>query len=267
VDHPSAAGDLPKLPDLLRTAIEAARAGGERTLEFFGKELCVESKPDGSPVTRADRASEAAIREVIDQSYPDHTIVGEEGGTREGDPRVRWIVDPIDGTKSFVRGVPLYGVLVGVEVEDRSVVGVAYLPALDELVEAARGLGCRRNGRPARVSSVDRLSEALALSTSVRSFERRGIPFRRLIDATAVQRGWGDCYGHVLVATGRAEVMIDPSVAVWDNAPFLPILEEAGGRFTDWHGRPTVRSPDSVSTNGRLHEAVLALLRDAGPIG
>jgi len=254
-----------ELRELLELAIDAARAGGERTLEYFGHDLQPETKADGSPVTVADRASEQAIRERIRSRFPDHHILGEEGGSTGSDPRVTWIVDPIDGTKSFVRGVPLYGVLVGVEVEGHPLVGVAFLPALDELVEAAVGLGCRRNGRPAQVSSVATLSDATVLTTSVRGIEKRGIPFRRIIDATGLQRGWSDCYGHVLVATGRADVMIDPAVAVWDNAPFLPILQEAGGRFSDWTGRATIRGPDSLSTNGRLHEPMLALLRDAAP--
>jgi len=254
-----------ELEEILRTAIDAARAGGRTTLEYFRRAVPVEQKPDGSPVTVADRASEAAVRESIRARYPDSRIIGEEGGTLAGDPRVTWIVDPIDGTKSFVRGVPLYGVLIGVEVEGVPVVGVAYLPALDEIVHAARGLGCRWNGRPARVSSVEELSEATVLTTSVRAVERRGVPFRRLIAATGLHRGWGDCYGHVLVATGRAEIMLDPSVSVWDNAPFLPILEEAGGRFTDWSGAATIWGSDSLSTNGRLHEGALELLAGASP--
>ncbi len=262
----SGAGALPERSELLQVAIEAAREGGRRALEYFGRAFPVETKPDGSPVTPADRASEEGIRDTILRRFPTHSILGEESGARPGDPRVVWIIDPIDGTKSFVRGVPLFGVLVGVEVDRHPSVGVAFLPALGDMVEAARGLGCRWNGRTAHVSEVDRLSDALLLTTSVRAVERRGIPFRRLIEASGFQRGWGDCYGHVLVATGRAEAMLDPHVAPWDNAPFLPILEEAGGRFTDWEGRPTIRSPDSLSTNGRLHDGVLQLLRDATPI-
>lgn len=256
-----------ELQDLLDVAVEAARAGGRVALEYFGREFAVETKPDGSPVTPADRASEAAIRERIRARYPDHAILGEEGGASAGEGRVRWIIDPIDGTKSFVRGVPLFGVLVGVEVEGAAVVGVAFLPALGELVEAARGLGCRWNGKPARVSVVDDLADATLLTTSVRGIERRGVPYRRLMDATGLQRGWSDCYGHVLVATGRADVMLDPHVSVWDNAPFLPILREAGGRFTDWRGTETIHGSDSVSTNGRLHERVLSLLSGASPVG
>ena len=255
-----------ELQELLGVAVEAARAGGRRALEDFGREIPIETKPDGSPVTRADRASEEVIRERIRARFPDHAILGEEGGASPGDHWVTWILDPIDGTKSFVRGVPMWGVLVGVEVAGAPVIGVAFLPALGELVEAAQGLGARWNGRPARVSSIDDLGQATLLTTSVRAIEQRDVPFRRLIDATGLQRGWGDCYGHVLVATGRADVMLDPHVSVWDNAPFLPILREAGGRFTDWRGTETIHGADSVSTNGRLHERVLELLSGASPV-
>jgi histidinol-phosphatase len=254
-----------ELRELLRLAIDAARAGGRRSLEYFGSDLHPETKPDGSPVTAADRASEAAIRECIRARYPDDVIVGEEGGTNGTDRRVTWIVDPIDGTKSFIRGVPLYGVLIGVEVGGEPAVGVALLPALNELVEAAAGLGCRWNGTTAHVSSTSSLAESTLLTTSVRAVERRGVPFRRLVEATGLQRGWSDCYAHVLVATGRADIVIEPVMSVWDNAPFLPILREAGGRFTDWQGRDTIHGPDAVGSNGRLHDQVLELLRGASP--
>jgi len=212
-------------------------------------------------VTRYDRAAEREIRRVIRRSFPSHRIVGEEGGRTGADARVRWFVDPIDGTKSFVRGVPLYSVLVGVEVERRPSVGVIHLPALGETVSAATGHGCTWNGRPARVSETDRLSRATLLTTSVRGLEQRGIPFRRLARVTETQRGWGDGYGYALVATGRADAMVDSKVHVWDVAPLLPILSEAGGRFTDWRGRPTIHGRDAVGTNGRLHDPLLRLLR------
>jgi histidinol-phosphatase len=251
----------PSTERLRRVAVEAARAGGRRTLEGFGRRVRAETKADGSPVTRFDRASEREIRRVIRRSFPDHAILGEEGGTRGRDGRVRWIVDPIDGTKSFVHGVPLYAVLVAVEVDRQPEVGVIHLPALDETVDAARGQGCRFQGRPAAVSRVGRLREATVLTTSVRGLEERGVPFRRLAAATKIQRGWGDAYGYALVATGRADAMLDSRVAVWDVAPLLPILTEAGGRFTDWRGRGSIEVTDALGTNGRLHPAMLRLLR------
>ncbi|MFZ0891988.1 MAG: inositol monophosphatase family protein [Thermoplasmata archaeon] len=250
-----------RLREYLAVARTAARAGGARTLEHFGRRLLPDIKADGSPVTIADRQSEAAIRQVISDVYPEHAILGEEGGLHAGNLEVRWIVDPLDGTKSFIHGVPLYGVLIGVEVLGAPRVGVIYLPALHELVEAASGLGCWWNGDAARVSATAHLGAATVLTTSVRGLEDAGIPFRRLAAASRVQRGWGDCYGYALVATGRADVMIDSGVQIWDAAPLLPILEESGGWFTDWTGTPTILGKNAVGTNGRLHDAILRILR------
>ncbi len=248
---------------LLRVARAAALAGGRRTLEWFGRRIRPEIKPDGSPVTSADRASEREIRRVIQRSFPSHTIVGEEGGVTEGDPRIRWTIDPIDGTQSFIRGVPLYAVLVAVVVDRTPVVGVLHLPALGETIEAAVGMGCRWNGRRAHVSSVNQLSEATILTTSARALHARGISIERIATSVGTQRGWGDAYGHGLVATGRADVMIDPGLKIWDVSPLFPILREAGGRLTDWKGGHSLVATDFVSSNGRLHASALRLLREA----
>jgi len=256
---------LPPLTALLRVARAAARAGGRRTLEAFGGRVDAEKKWDGSPVTATDRASEAEVRRVIYQTYPTHTIVGEEGGVSEGDPRVRWIIDPIDGTKSFIHGVPLYSVLVAVALDGRPSVGVIHLPALGETVDAATGLGCHWNGRSAHVSTTSRLKDATLLTTSVRALEAEGIPFRRLSSATKTQRGWGDGYGFALVATGRVDAMVDVGLKIWDSAPLLPILEEAGGRFTDWAGERSITSPNVLGSNGLLHDSFLRLLESSEP--
>jgi histidinol-phosphatase len=252
----------PALRDLLAVAVDAARAGGARTLAHFNTGTPVEVKADGTPVTRADREAERAMRTVIEGAYPDHAILGEEEGASRSGAAVRWIIDPLDGTRTFVRGVPLYGTLVGVEVRGEPVVGVIHMPALDELVAAARGLGCTWNGRPCRVSAVARLDAALAVVTDERSARGRSGAWQRLADATAMQRTWADCYGYLLVATGRAEVALDPVMNVWDCAALLPVVEEAGGRFTDWRGRRTIDGGEAVATNGILHQPVLALLRD-----
>jgi histidinol-phosphatase len=252
-----------RLREYLAVARTAARAGGARTLEHYGRRVIAEVKSDGSPVTVADRASEGAIREVISAAFPDHAVLGEEGGLHIGNPDLRWIVDPLDGTKSFMHGVPLYGVLIALEIGGVPRVGVIYLPALNELLDAASGLGCRWNGEPARVSTVTDLAAATVLTTSVRALEDAGVPFRNLAAASHIQRGWGDCYGYALVATGRADVMIDAGVHIWDAAPLLPILEEAGGQFTDWAGTRTILGTNAVGTNGRLHESVLRILHPA----
>jgi histidinol-phosphatase len=251
----------PSLSDLLAVAIEAAYLGGRRTLAYFNAGVAVETKADQTPVTCADRESEQVIRERISRSFPDHAILGEEGGIQEGNPDYRWIIDPIDGTKTFVCGVPLYGVLIGVEVRGSPSVGVVYLPALDEMVSAADGLGCHWNGRPARVSEVSSLEGAVVIVTSVRSAIERSDAYERLVQVTKLQRTWGDCYGYVLVATGRAEVMLDPEIKPWDCAPLLPILREAGGYFTTWAGEATTWGKDAVATNAALHAPVLQILK------
>ena len=258
--------DTPDLRELLEAAESAARAAGEITLRYFGDVLDAEEKSDGTPVTRADREAEALLRERIEGRFPDHGILGEEFGETRPDAHVRWILDPIDGTRSFMQGVPLYGVMIGVEVEGEPRVGVVRFPALDETVAAATGLGCRWNGRTGAVSDVASVEEAVVLTTDeerIRSgSEAPGWP--ELSRRARIVRTWGDCYGHCLVATGRAEAMVDPVLATWDAAPLLPIVTEAGGTFTDLAGEATVHGGSGVSTNGVLHSKVLELLEGSG---
>jgi histidinol-phosphatase len=255
----------PDLRTLLAVAQDAAFVGGRRTLAYFGTgTAATEWKADQTPVTLADREAERLIRGVIGRTFPDHAILGEEDGETAGSAPVRWIVDPLDGTRTFVRGVPLYGTLIGVEVESEPAVGVVYIPALDEMVAAARGLGCTWNGRRCGVSATTCLSDALAVVTDERAARARSGAWDRIVAGTALQRTWADCYGYVLVATGRAEVSLDPIMNVWDCAALLPIVEEAGGRFTDWSGRRTIHGGEAVATNGILHDEVLALLGEPG---
>jgi histidinol phosphatase-like enzyme (inositol monophosphatase family) len=250
------------LRELLGAAVDVAWHGGRHTLAFYNTRFDIEWKADGSPVTVADREAEARMRDMVARRFPDHEIVGEEGGTTRARSGVRWILDPIDGTRTFVRGVPLYGTLVGVEVDGEPAVGAIYLPALDEMIAAARGLGCTWNGRPCRVSTCADASRALLVSTDLAMLEARGVA-RALCAKTGMQRTWGDCYSYALVATGRADVAVDPVMHIWDCAALLPVLEEAGGRFTDWRGRRTIDGGDAVATNGHLHDAMVSLLRDA----
>ena len=252
----------PSLHDLLAVATEAAYLGGRRTLAYFNSGIAVETKSDNTPVTRADRESEEVIRARILKTYPTHGILGEEGGAQAGDAAYRWIIDPIDGTKTFICGVPFYGVLIGVEVYGKPAVGVCYLPAFDEMVSAATGLGCHWNGRPARVSTVSKLEDAALLTTSVTSASARSDAWEKLVARTKLQRTWGDCYGYVLVATGRADIMVDPQMNPWDCAPFAPIMEEAGGRFTTWDGTPTIWGKDAVASNAALHAQVIGITKN-----
>ena len=221
-----------------------------------------EAKVDGTPVTIADREAERLVRDRVERRYPDHAILGEEFGESNEGARVRWILDPVDATRSFMRGVPLYGVLIGIEVEGVSVVGVAHFPPLRETVAAGAGLGCTLNGTPCRVSPVSRLEEAVVSTTDVERILSRpeGAGWRRLQQRASFSRTWGDCYGHALVATGRIEAQVDPVMASWDAGPFLTIVTEAGGRFTTLKGEATLHGGSGVSTNGLLHEVVLGEL-------
>ena len=248
------------LDALLQTAVDAALQAGRVTLRHFRTGVAADRKADGTPVTVADREGERTLRRIIGRRYPRHGILGEEEGeTLPGAP-FRWILDPLDGTKAFVHGSPLYGVLIGLEREGVPVLGVVHMPALDETVAAASGLGCTWNGRPARVSGVARLRDGLVLTTDMRFPGSRGSAITRAVSASAMARTWGDCYGYVMVATGRAEAMIDPLMNVWDCAALLPILEEAGGTFTDWKGRRTIHGGDAVATNGRVRDELMRVL-------
>lgn len=254
-----------ELGELLRMAQELAQEAGAITLQYFGTVLDSDTKGDGTPVTEADRNAERLLREKIGERFPSHGILGEEFGETNPGASFRWILDPIDGTRSFVRGVPLYGVLIGIEVEGNPALGVAHFPALGETVAAALGQGCFWNGRPARVSKVSNLAEAAALTTEPADLLEgpAGAGWDHLVRTVSLARSWGDCYGHILVATGRAEIMVDPVLSPWDAAPFVPILSEAGGRFTDLRGEARSDGGSGVSTNGLLHQQVLTILGDA----
>ncbi len=251
------------LPTLLAFAHQIAWQAGKITLRHFQSDLAVDRKADESPVTVADREAEAYLRAAIAARYPGHAVLGEEEGL-SGDSGAahQWILDPIDGTKTFIRGVPLYGVMVGLVREGEPALGVVNMPALGEIVYAARGAGCWLNGRPCRVSTASTLRESLAVATIAHGYEAygKGEAFRRILGAAGLFRTWGDCYGHLLVAMGRAEVALDPIMNLWDAAALLPILQEAGGSFTDWRGRPTIDGGDAISTNGAVLDELLALI-------
>jgi len=256
----------PSLNELLDLALAAAREAGELTLRYFQNDPAVEVKPDRSPVTLADRETEAFLRRRIEQRFPDHGICGEEGGETRPKSPYRWWLDPIDGTVAFIHGVPLYSVVVGLEHAGEAIVGVVHCPAVRETIWARRDGGAWWNDRRARVSEVERLEEATLLHADRRLFEQtgRGAAWDRLRAACAVERAWGDCYGHLLVATGRAEIMLDPVLNPWESCALLVLLEEAGGSFRDWNGNRTFRGDSGVSTNAALCSAVWRLLREPG---
>ncbi len=261
--HPS------DLQPRLALAVEAAKEAGRITLDYFRRDdLDVKLKCDNTPVTAADRRAEEFLRQRIAAAFPADGILGEELAEQPGTSGFRWILDPIDGTKSFIHGVPLYCTLIAVECEAESVLGVIRVPAMDECVYAARGLGAwhvraDQPPRPARVSSQRSLANSLFLTSEVLTFDKLGrrAAFNRLQAAARLTRTWGDGYGYLMVATGRAELMVDPAMAIWDAAALPPILEEAGGTFTDWHGTPTYQAGEGVATNGLLLREVLPLLQ------
>ena len=258
---------MPKsLQSYLDFATETAYLAGRLTLGYFQTGMQPERKEDMTPVTVADRQAEELIRSRIEKKYPRHAIVGEEYGLKEAvGSHHRWLVDPIDGTKSFVRGVPLYAVLIGLEIEGAIAVGVAYFPALDGMLAAATGEGCWWNGRRAHVSTISNLAEATVSFSDAGVFEEgdRAEEWRRIKRATYFRPGWGDAYGHSLVATGRIELMLDPIMNPWDCGPFPPILSEAGGYFGDWQGKSTIYANEALSTSQVLLPEVLALIRSA----
>ena len=249
--------------DLLQAVIELAQLTGAAALRHAGEALKVETKGDGSPVTRADREAETAARAWLEARFPQDGILGEEFGAIRPDAARQWLVDPVDGTRSFVRGVPLWAALVAVRQGDQVIAGAASFPALGENVAAARGAGAWWNGRPCAVSDVANLAEAAVLTTDERfaaAPERRSA-WERLAASAGLSRSWGDAYGYLLVASGRAEAMLDGRAEGWDLAPFAVIIEEAGGVFTDWAGRPTPFGGDAIATNAALAERVRATVR------
>jgi histidinol-phosphatase len=269
---------MTELDDRLELAVAAALEASDIPRKYFLNDgLVIDRKADDSPVTRADKEAEALLRLRIEAACPDDAIIGEEMPDKPGTSGYTWYLDPIDGTESFVRGVPLFGTMVALQHNGESVAGVVDFPALGEIVYAAVGSGAwwatnskdasgiaDLERRQARVSTVASLGDAAVSTTGVSGlFEEAGVvaQWQKLMESVSIGRGYGDCYGHYLVATGRVDVMVDAVMNAWDNAPLLPIITEAGGRFTDIRGNAIIDGGSGLSTNGLLHDAVLAILR------
>lgn len=249
--------------DYLDFAVETAYQAGRLTLGYYQTGLEADFKDDDTPVTVADKKAEELIRLRIEKQFPSHAIVGEEFGEKSsGSQSHRWFIDPIDGTKSFIRGVPLYSVLMGLEIDGRIEAGAAYFPALDEMIFAASGSGCYWNGRRASVSKTSQVSRSFLSFTDPATFAEFGRlqEWERLKAATYYRTGWSDAYGHALVATGRIEVMLDPIMSPWDCGPFPVILREAGGFFGDWNGNETIYANEALSTTQTLLPQILKLI-------
>ncbi len=262
----SGSGGRPTDPALVEFAIDMALEAGRLTLEWFATDsLPIDHKSDGTPVTAADLAAEKLIRDRIADRFPDDSVLGEEHPDTSGSSGRTWVIDPIDGTKAFTHGVPLYSNLIALIDEAGPAVGVINLPALGEVVAAGRGIGATHNGVACHVSSRNEISGAY-LCTSGTSYWRRQ-SLINVLDSDCVVRTWGDAYGYALVATGRAEAMVDPQAHPWDIAPMAVIIPEAGGEFTNTTGQPGWRGGSGVATNGHLHQPILDLLAADLPQG
>ena len=243
---------------LLDEAVALARQAGEFTLTHFRTGLDVGRKSDGSPVTAADRGAERLLRLELERRHPADGVFGEEEAETFGTSGRRWIIDPIDGTKAFTHGVPTFCNLLALEDEDGPAIGVINMPALGETVYAGRGLGCFCNDASAHVSARDTLAGSYLTTSGFDYWDDSAL--LRVKRSGLQMRTWGDGYGFALVATGRVEAMADPTAALYDLAPMPVILTEAGGRFTDWSGRPGAGLGSGVATNGAIHDALLEIL-------
>jgi histidinol-phosphatase len=242
--------------------VSVAQKAGQLALSYFDQGLAVEWKSDRSPVTIADREAERQLRSAILDAFPNDAFLGEESGEQHGTSGFRWIIDPIDGTRSFVRNIPIWATLVGLEFEDETIAGVCEMPAMKQTFRALRGDGAYRDDRRIRVSDVTNLSESILFYSSVSWFVKAGKrdEFLELASRTQRQRGFGDFYGHVLVAQGSGEIMIEHGVHAWDVAALMPIVEEAGGRFTNWNDERSIHCPDVIASNGLMHALALTIL-------
>lgn len=244
-------------------AVEAARIAGDLARTYYETTFDIERKADDSPVTIADKRAEELIRTAVARHFPDDGFLGEEFGDQPGSSGFRWVIDPIDGTKSFIRHIPIWATLIGLEYKGEQIGGIAYIPVFNQVYRALRGDGAFMNDRRVHVSEVDQLSGSLLCYSSIGWFQKAGREqvFLELAARTQRQRGFGDFYGFVLVAEGAADMMVEHGVNPWDVAATKAIIEEAGGRFTDWDGTPTAYRPDVLATNGKLHAETLAILR------
>jgi histidinol-phosphatase len=249
---------------IIGAAIEAAKAAGEVALHYFRTNLKVEIKADRTPVTQADRECEAKITEILSQHFPAYGFLGEEMGERAGQVNTRWIIDPIDGTKNFIRGIPFFATLIALEENGEITAGIMSAPAINDLLYARKGQGAFANGQQVHVSDVAELSQSMLIHGGLKDLKVRPCwgPFLRLIDATARQRGFGDALGHSVVIRGQAEVTLEPEIKPWDVAATKILITESGGRFSDFAGSPSIYTGNAIISNGRVHEAVVNILQN-----
>jgi len=244
-------------------AIELARASGELIRSYFARrDLALDLKTDGTIVTAADRGSEKVMREMINRQFPEHGIVGEELGSERPDAEYVWVLDPVDGTVSFASGVPLFGSLIALKYRGHPTLGIIHQPILNELV-MGDGDSTTCNGRPVRCTRTTEIENARMLTTSLKSIEvhQNGPAFLTLVRRCKLYRGWGDCYGYLMVATGRADIMLDPIMKEWDVAALIPVIRGAGGVISDWQGSDPLGANSIVAAaTPELHAQTIAAL-------
>ena len=240
---------------------QLAQASGAVINSYFRQDVTVESKADRSPVTIADKKAEEVMREMIMKEFPEHGIIGEEFGHHNEKAAYQWVLDPIDGTKSFVAGTFLFGTLIGLMKDRQPIVGAIHHSLTSHLLLGSGGQ-TRLNDQPVRVRGTKTLREAVLLYTDfvdVGQYQN-GIAFQQLMGRTKYSRTWGDCHGYFLVATGYADIMLDPVMHLWDIVALIPVIEGAGGKVTSWRGGPPLESSSLIATNGLLHDHVLRVL-------
>lgn len=240
---------------------ELAAASGEVIRRHYLSGVEAQVKADASPVTIADREAEQAMRELIARRYPDHGVLGEEFGETPGSGRYRWVLDPIDGTKAFLANCYLFGTLIALLRDGRPIVGAIASPLVGHVLVGTADRTSLAD-RTMRVRACERIEDALLLTTDHREVARRrdGAAFERLTARVRLYRGWGDCHGYFQVATGGADLMLDPVLSAWDIMALVPVVEGAGGRITDWRGMDPVGSDSLIASAGPVHDEVVRLL-------
>lgn len=253
----------PNIEQLLEFAVEVAKAAGEHTLKYFKKNIEIISKSDHSPVTIADREAELLMKKLINEAFPEHGVFGEEYGAFNPDATIQWILDPIDGTVGFIHGIPLYTNLIGILIDGEPIIGVINAPYMNEIIYASKGKGAYFNNSIASVRKVASLEEASLMTSDVQYFNRYGYKasFDKLLNMVKTHRTYGDAYGYMMVATGRADLMLDPALALWDAAALLPIISEAGGSFTDLNGTPKIDSGNGFACHPHLKNELIHLFK------
>ena len=244
---------------------EVLLAGDEARRLFERGQASIETKPDRSPVTLADKAVEDRLRTFLSRAHPSVGFLGEETGAHGPTGAMRFVLDPIDGTRAFIRGLTTWSVLLGLEADGVPSLGIAYLPGDADLFVAVRGEGCWANGRPCRVSNVAALEDAMISHGSLAQFTENGLAraLPLLAERSSAQRGLADFDGYRNLLRGRVDAMIDPGVKPWDLCAAAVLVREAGGRLTSLEGEETIHGGSAIASNGKIHDALVDLVRDA----